>query len=392
MKELETLLNRRWVLKSEDRELYYKIRDSIGEIRKFATEKMGCQVIENALLVKMEKIPALPEAFMGITAFTSKEEYAFLCILLMFLEDRDAGEQFILSQLTEYIAANMPGEGVDWTLYRSRRRLVKVLRYAADQGMLRVTDGSDDSFMDQETGEVLYENTGASRYFMRNFSRDIMEYTTAEDFRESDWFAMDEDRGIARRHRVYKRLMFSVGMYRGEGADEDFEYLKYYGRRLADDLEQNFQCQLHIHRGSAFFMQGEECRIGETFPENTGMSDILLLCCAEIRKRVSDGVWKPLKDDTIPMQIVEFEQMIRKVKEDFGQGFIKGYREMPEGEFVGQAEDAMERWTLIRKNDREGIVVILPSAGKMTGHFPEDFTDRQKTGSQNTEGKGEVEE
>ena len=49
MKELETLLNRRWILKSEDRELYYKIRDSIGEIRKFATEKMGCQVIENAL-------------------------------------------------------------------------------------------------------------------------------------------------------------------------------------------------------------------------------------------------------------------------------------------------------------------------------------------------------
>ena len=137
MKELETLLNRRWILKSEDRELYYKIRDSIGEIRKFATEKMGCQVIENALLVKMEKIPALPETCMGIDAFASREEYAFLCILLMFLEDRDAQEQFILSQLTEYIAANMQGEGVDWTLYTSRRRLVKVLRYAAGQGIIR---------------------------------------------------------------------------------------------------------------------------------------------------------------------------------------------------------------------------------------------------------------
>ena len=67
MKELETLLNRRWILKSEDRELYYKIRDSIGEIRKFATEKMGCQVIENALLVKMEKIPALPESVWELT-------------------------------------------------------------------------------------------------------------------------------------------------------------------------------------------------------------------------------------------------------------------------------------------------------------------------------------
>ena len=291
MKELETLLNRRWILKSEDRELYYKIRDSIGEIRKFATEKMGCQVIENALLVKMEKIPALPETCMGIDAFASKEEYAFLCILLMFLEDRDAQEQFILSQLTEYIAANMPGEGVDWTLYTSRRRLVKVLRYAAGQGIIRVTDGSDDAFMDQETGEVLYENTGASRYFMRNFSRDIREYTRPEDFQESDWFAMD----------------------------------------------------------------------------------ILLLCCSEIRRKVETGEWEPQKDDMIRVQIVEFEQMIRQVKETYGHGFIKGYREMPEGEFVREVESEMERWTLIRRNVREQTVVIRPSAGKLTGRYPEDF-------------------
>ena len=125
MKELELLLNRRWILKSEDKELYYKVRDSIGNIRKFATEKLGCQVIENSLLVKLEKIPSVPETFMGIEEFTSKEEYAFLCILLMFLEDKDAEEQFVISQLTEYVASNMPGGQVDWTLFTSRRRLVR---------------------------------------------------------------------------------------------------------------------------------------------------------------------------------------------------------------------------------------------------------------------------
>ena len=72
MKELEILLEKRWILKSEDKELYYKIRDSIGEIRKFATEKLGCQVLENSLMVKMEKIPAIPESFMGIEEFTKE--------------------------------------------------------------------------------------------------------------------------------------------------------------------------------------------------------------------------------------------------------------------------------------------------------------------------------
>ena len=109
MNELELLLNRRWVLKADDKELYYKVRDSIGNIRKFATEKLGCQVIENSLLVKLEKIPAKAEIYMGIEEFTSKEEYAYLCILLMFLEDKEPEEQFVISQLTEYIASHIPG-------------------------------------------------------------------------------------------------------------------------------------------------------------------------------------------------------------------------------------------------------------------------------------------
>ena len=374
MNELELLLNKRWILKSDDKELYYKVRDSIGNIRKFATEKLGCQVIENSLLVKLEKIPAKPEIYMGIEEFTSKEEYAFLCILLMFLEDKEPEEQFVISQLTEYIASHMPGQSVDWTLFVSRRRLVKVLRFAVSQGLLKVTDGSDDLFMDEQAGEVLYENTGASRYFMRSFSKDIMDYRKPSDFEESDWFGLNEDRGIARRHRVYKKLLFSVGMYREAGTEEDFEYLKYYGRRLIDDLEQCFDCQVHVHKGSAFFMMGEDCHMGTAFPGNNALSDILLLCCGKIREKISLGVWKVQKDEMILTNAVEFEQMLKAVKEEFGNGFTKSYREMPEGEFVKEILETMERWTFVKRIESTHEIVIYPSAGKMTGSYPEDYT------------------
>ena len=59
MKELEVLLNQRWVLKSENKELYYQLRDAIGDIRKYASDKLGCQVTENALMVKMEPFACL---------------------------------------------------------------------------------------------------------------------------------------------------------------------------------------------------------------------------------------------------------------------------------------------------------------------------------------------
>ena len=373
MKELEILLNRRWVLKAEDKELYYRMRDAIGEVRKFASEKLGCQVTENALMVKMEKIPVVPEPFMGILDFSSKEEYAFFCILLMFLEDKDAQEQFILSQLTEYIAANMPGEPVDWTVYTSRRRLIKVLRYAVEQGILGITDGNDDAFMDNAAGEVLYENTGASRYFMRNFSKDITDYEKPEDFLESDWFAMDEDRGIARRHRVYKRLLFAPGMYRREGSEEDFEYLKYYGRRLTEDMEQNFDCHVHIHKGSAYVMLGDDCRMGTVFPGNNVLSDIVLLVLAEIRQRVEQKEWNLQQDEVCVVDSVVFEQLLRKIKQTYGKGFSKNYREMPESEFVKTVMDEMELWMLIKKDEKAHQVSIYPAAGKLRGQYPSDF-------------------
>ena len=374
MKELEMLLKQRWILKSDQKEQYYRIRDGIGEVRKFASDKLGCQIIENSLLVKMEKVPVKPEEFMGIQEFSSKEEYAFLCILLMFLEDKDAQEQFILSQLTEYIVANTPGEVVDWTMYTHRRRLIKVLRYAVTEGILCITDGSEEAFMDDMAGEVLYENTGASRYFMRNFTHDIMTYTKPEDFGESDWLEMNEDRGFARRHRVYRQLLFEPAMYRANCSEEDFEYLKYYGGRLREDLEKNFDCQIHIHKGSAFFLNGEDCRMGETFPGNNVLSDILLLCLAEIQQHIQTGVWKRQTNEIYVVSEVEFEKILSEVKQKYRSGFTKNYREMPQGEFVKIVEEMMERWMFIQKRPLEHQVLILPACGKLKGSYPQNFT------------------
>ena len=91
MNTLEILLSRRWVLKSRDKELYYQVKDQLGEVKKFLMEKMGYQVIVNPYLVKVEKIPAKAECWMGIQEFTEPVEYAFFCLILMFLEKQGGG-------------------------------------------------------------------------------------------------------------------------------------------------------------------------------------------------------------------------------------------------------------------------------------------------------------
>ena len=386
--EFEALMDRRWIRKSEDRDLYFRIRDQLPEIRKFATEKMGCQIIETPSLVKMEKIPAQPESFMGIREFTAPEDYAYLCVLLMFLEDREAGEQFILSQVTEYFAGNMPGGAPDWTIYTNRRRLIRVLRYAEAQGMLIVTDGNEDSFMEGREAEVLYENTGASRFFMRSFSTDIHEYTSPKDFEGSRWLDVNEDRGIARRQRVYNRLLFLPGMYKADGSEEDFEYLKNKGRFMTEELEKLFDCRIHIHKGSAYFLEGDDCRMGETLPEGNVMSDMILLICAEIRKQVESGAFPVGADEMILVDRTVFEALLRDVRDRYGSHFTKTYREMPEGEWIRTVTAEMELWTLVREIPESHMVRIAPAAGKLEGRYPESGEALPETGKKRRRKRG----
>ena len=153
----------------------------------------------------------------------------------------------------------------------------------------------------------------------------------------------------------------------------DVDYLKNYGRRLKDELEKIFDGELHVHRGNAFFMQGESCHIGETLPNDTGLSDVLLLVCAEIREQVRQEIWLPEKDDRIQVTLVEFEQLLRKIRREQGAGFMKSLRDLTDGEFVRRVETEMTLWRLLAIDEAQQLVMILPMAGKIIGRYPQDY-------------------
>ena len=167
-------------------------------------------------------------------------------------------------------------------------------------------------------------------------------------------------------------------MYREDGSEEDFEYLKYYRRRLMEDLEQMFDCHIHIHRGSAYFLSGEECRIGAVFPGNNSLADILLLCFGEIRKKIENKEWNLRQDEMCVVDKVNFEALICKVKKQYGSGFSKLYREMPEGEFVRNVIDEMTRFMFVKSEEDTQQVRVCPLAGKLKGGYPEDYLGGDK--------------
>ena len=371
MKPLEILLSKRWILKDREKELYYQLKDEIGKSRDFLTEKLGYQAIITPNLIKLEKIPAYAQNWMGIQDFSDRLEYIFLCMILMFLEDRDAGEQFVLSMLTEYIQANIKEEQIDWTIYSYRRHLVKVMKYCVKIGILQIDDGSEDSFMKSDEGEVLYQNTGASRYFMKNFSRDISDYQSQEDFLKEEWIGMNEDRGIIRRQRVYRSLLMSPGIYLNDDTEEDFAYVRHYRGMIEEELNRFFDCELQVHKTSAFLIMGEDSNLGRSFPEENTLSDIVLLWCNLFRQKIADGSVEVPAGEDIVISMQQFLMISEECKSQYGSGWIKTYREMTMGEFCKKLKEYMIFMEMIM--EKYDQIIVYPIVGKVAGCYPKDF-------------------
>lgn len=378
MNALEILLGRRWILKSRDRELYYQVKDQLGAVKRFLTEKLGYQVIVNPYLIKAEKMPAKPENWMGILEFHHKIEYVFFCIVLMFLEEKEAEEQFVLSELTEYIQGQYREEQVDWTIYSFRRHLIKVLKYCVSCGILNVDDGNEESFARDDSSEVLYENTGVSRYFMKNFTQDIMGFSSPEDFQKEEWIGVDEDRGIVRRQRVYRRLLMTMGMYRDPETEEDFAYVKNFRNMIQGELSEFLDCELHVHRSGVFLILGEDCRMGRCFPEENTLSDIVLLVNSLIGEKIQEGKIVPGAEEQILLPREAFLGILEECRERYSRGFIKTYREMTTKEFCQEVLSYMKELSLIE--ERRGDIWVSGAAGKIAGQYPKDFLEELNIG------------
>ena len=374
------LLDRFWVTREEERELYYFLKRSQPEYRKFLNERLGWNLFVNEAVVKLEKTPAESAAWMGIQSFQDTLDYCLLCALLLFLADLDDGEQFLLSTLTasiqSYLAELRP---VDWTRFSDRKSLVRVLQYAGEIRLVLVFDGSSEGFGSNQEQEVLYENTGLSRHFPTHFGRDILHCRSPEDFKAL--FREAEDSRRQRVHRIYQQLCLCPAFYRFQGEDGDFDYIKNQRLTLERYLDETLGGELHVHRSGAFFVLDETDTFGEEYPGRIrpAEKDIMLLLCAQIRAKA--GTEYPVEaDDTLRLTREEFREELEQCRNRWAEGWGKAMRELPLDSLCQKLLRAMSGWMLLEERGAE--VVLLPAAGKWTGRYPAAFHGESGGGRQ----------
>jgi hypothetical protein len=122
------LLNRPWITKEGDPEVFYWIKDQYTELRDWFAEHTGFLLILTRTMAKLDKAPLVAEPWMGFTEF------------------RDAREQ--LSSV---------GMGMDWENYQHRLSMVRALKKLRQLGVLVHIDGDETDWAHNTQKNVLYE-------------------------------------------------------------------------------------------------------------------------------------------------------------------------------------------------------------------------------------------
>ena len=370
------LLENYLILKERDKDLYYDAKDNIDKYKSFIYDNLAYDIIIKDDFIKLEKIPGIPEEWMGINEFTEIKEYIFFILLITFLEDKNKEEQFILSSITEYIEHNYPDEKIEWTIFKNRKSLIKVMKFAIDIGIIKKNDGSEEEFSKSETGDVLYESTGLSRYIVRRFSKNIEDSESYEDLLSDEFSGISKDLGTVRKNRVFRRLLLSPVVYNDENDNGDYDYIKSKRSFIRNTFEENLGWDIHIHKNGALAVLENSNEVKDIFPNKKGESAAVLFINKEVRRNINSGNLKKEDNDTVVMSNSEFDEFIIEVRKTHGHGFTKTLRDASEEVFINIIRSFMKEFCMIR--EESDFTILMPIIGKVLGEYPEDYKGEAK--------------
>jgi uncharacterized protein (TIGR02678 family) len=374
MHEGQILLEHYWIDRKTDKELFNTVRRDLSKYRKFYAEQLGWRIIRNERIIKLEKIPAVAEAFMGIRDFTETMDYCFLCALLIYLDDKEDNDQFLLSDLVNAMEMRLADTiKIDWKLYSQRKSLVRVLKFAEERRFLVSYEGNSENISNGIEVEILYENTGLSRYFVTNFGYDTKGFETYHDFENYQPEDVQVDRGHFRINRVYRQLIATPAVYWQDNDDQTALYIKNQRQWIDANLRRELGGQLHVHRNSAYYVLDETDSFGEVHPRNAMISQIVLLFCGQIIDGVHKESMRCRDDNTIILKTAQFEKLVEKCRATYSSGWSKEYREMPVDKVADAVRQYMESWLMLKAGPDETLI-IYPGAGKLRGQYNDDFS------------------
>ena len=375
--ELRALLDNFWILKKDNMELYYKIKRHQEELRSFIIRNLGSKLIIHDKFIKLEKFPTIPSSNLGIKGFILKTDYVFLCIILLFLEDKPEGVYFTLNSLIEYTKStilsmnfnNVP----DWKLSRDRKSFKRAIDYLIDLGVVDLKDQSKSNFDVDEDANALYVSTGLSNYVMKMFNNEIFDYTCESDFIRDEWTYQDEDKGDVRKYKVYRNILYTQVVFTSYLSESEADYLKKLRGHIHDEIMNNLSLELEVTRNMALLFDYDSKK-KTSFPNNTKLSNVVLIVNGILVDKIKNNELKINNFEIGKISTDELSQIILDIKHKDSKYLSGGLKESSDEVFFLTVTDYMEELSFIKRvND---YFIVYPSVRIFVGEKRENSVNQ----------------
>jgi len=367
------LLNRPWIMKEKDPELYYWIKDQYQELREWFLEQAGFVLIVTRTMAKLDKAPVVAYPWMGFQEFREPMDYVFFTYGLWYLEGKTEIDQFLLTHMVEEIREQMAGGNmmVDWKNYAHRLSMTRALKKLKTLGVLTAVDGDESDWAQDDSKNALYECSTHSRYVLRRFPRELMAYRTLPELAETIQYP-DTPEGIMmrRRHRVYRRFLLEPAVLDRDWNEEDLYYVVTQRRSLIEQMNAMFGFEGRRYREGLLFFHPEPTGEADLFPALSGLSDLSLLVAGELRKQI-ESVESGLRaetDGSVRLTRSEMERLLLRLREEHKEYWSKEHREMATAELADSLFSFLQNWGFgVWENETDFLV--YPMLGRWSGKY-----------------------
>ena len=370
---VQALLNRHWVTKTNDPELFNHIRTHYEELREWFQEYCGFSLLLTRQFAKLEKVPGKAQNWMGWDNFIDPRDYALFTYCLWYLEGKNEMEQFLLTDMVEEIREYLTGVNVfvDWTLYAHRQSMARALKQLKSLGALIAVDG--DEFEWARSGNernVLYESSYITRYILRRFPQDLTLFRDQASLEEGLYPDTQEGQLKRRRHRVYRRLLQEAVVHDRQWSEDERYYVRTQRHTILENLWSFAGLEGQRYREGLLFYYPENSGEMYLFPTARAVSDICLLLAGELRRLLADNSSdiNVENDGRVGMTMAELEGMLWRLREKYKILWSRQHREAKSSELALEVIGHLEEWGLGQREE-DGRIWLYPALARWKGNY-----------------------
>lgn len=370
---IQALLNRHWITKQDDPELFGYIRSQYQELRDWFGEYCGFALLLTRHFAKLEKIPGRAQAWMGFENFSEARDYALFTYCLWYLEGKNEMDQFLLTDMVEEIREYLAGQDVflDWTLYTHRLSMARALKQLKALGALVAVDGDESEWARAgHERNVLYELSYLTRFVLRRFPRDLTAYDSLAALEAGTYSDSPEGRLKKRRHHVYRRLLQEPVVYDWQWGEEERYYVRTQRHTILENLTNYAGLEGQRYREGLLFYYPEVTGEMYLFPTGRGVSDLCLLLAGELRRMLSRAGGKNYigEDGCIDLTVAELEVILLKLREKHKALWGLQHRQARSSELAAEVLAHLEKWGLAGRGNN-GEIWIYPALARWNGDY-----------------------